>query len=141
MELYDSHYYPSGIASWRSLPRYTIGQGGSRSVGSDFATIPLQSLCSDLCFRNPRSQKHRLDFLGLGIDQLPPQLLEEILTRYPRLNFKSAIRDLLVEHCRRNPAAQILAWTDEIARTAGCTLNGQPIPTASQLMLAAPFAE
>jgi hypothetical protein len=48
---------------------------------------------------------------------------------------------LLVEHCRRNPAAQILAWTDEIARTAGCTLNGQPIPTASQLMLAAPFAE
>jgi len=84
-----------------------------------------------------------LDFLGLGIDQVPPQLLEEILTRYPRLNFKSAFRDLLIliEHCRRNPAAQILAWTDEIARTAGCTLHGQPIPTASQLMLAAPFAE
>jgi hypothetical protein len=42
-----------------------------------------------------------LDFLGLGIDQVPPQLLEEILTSYPRLNFKSAFRDLLVEHCRR----------------------------------------
>jgi len=70
-----------------------------------------------------------------------PQLLEEILTSYPRLNFKSAFRDLLVEHCRRNPAAQILTWTDEVARTAGCTLQGQPIPTASQLMLAAPFAE
>ena len=41
----------------------------------------------------------------------------------------------------RNPAAQILAWTDEVAHTAGCTLHGQPIPTASQLMLAAPFAE
>jgi hypothetical protein len=82
-----------------------------------------------------------LDFLGLGVDQVPPQLLEEILTSYPRLNFKSAFRDLLVEHCRRNPAAQILTWTDEIARTAGCTLYGQPIPTASQLMLAAPFAE
>jgi hypothetical protein len=27
------------------------------------------------------------------------------------------------------------------ARSAGCTLHGQPIPTASQLMLAAPFAE
>jgi hypothetical protein len=82
-----------------------------------------------------------LDFLGLGIDQVPPQLFEEILTSYPRLNFKSAFRDLLIEHCRRNPAAQILAWTDEVARTAGCTLHGQPIPTASQLMLAAPFAE
>jgi hypothetical protein len=44
-------------------------------------------------------------------------------------------------YCRRNPAAQILTWTDEVARTAGCTLHGQPIPTASQLMLAAPFAE
>jgi len=82
-----------------------------------------------------------VDFLGFGLDQVPPQLVEEILTGYPRLNFKSAFRDLLVQHCRRNPAAQILTWTDEVARTAGCTLNGQPIPTASQLMLAAPFAE
>jgi len=32
-----------------------------------------------------------LDFLGLGIDLVPPQLLEEILTSYPRLSFKSAI--------------------------------------------------
>jgi hypothetical protein len=31
-----------------------------------------------------------LDFLGLGVDQIPPQLLEEILTSYPRLSFKSA---------------------------------------------------
>ena len=82
-----------------------------------------------------------LDFLGLGLDQVPPQLLEEILASYPRLNFKSAFRDLLLEHCRRNPAAQILTWTDEVARSAGCTLHGQPLPTASQLMLAAPFAE
>jgi hypothetical protein len=82
-----------------------------------------------------------LDFLGLGIDQVPPQLLEEVLTSYPRLNFKSAFRNLLVEHCRCNPAAQILTWTDEVARTAGCTLHGQPLPTASQLMLAAPFVE
>ena len=82
-----------------------------------------------------------LDLIGLGLDQVPPQLLEEILTSYPRLNFKSAFRDLLVEHCRRNPAAQILTWTEEVARTAGCTLHGQPLPTASQLMLAAPYAE
>ena len=82
-----------------------------------------------------------IDFLGLGLAEVPSQLLEEIVTSYPRLNFKSAFRDLLVEHCRRNPAAQILTWTDEVARTAGCTLAGQPIPTASQLMAAAPFSE
>ncbi|PZV40110.1 HD domain-containing protein [Mesorhizobium kowhaii] len=80
-----------------------------------------------------------LDFLGLGLDQVPPQLVEEMLEKYPRMNFKSEFRNLLVEHCRNNPAVQILTWTDDIARTAGCTLHGQPIPTASQIMSAAPF--
>jgi hypothetical protein len=48
---------------------------------------------------------------------------------------------LLVEHCRQNPAAQVLTWTDDVARIAGCTLHGRPIPTATQMMLAAPYAE
>jgi hypothetical protein len=73
-----------------------------------------------------------LELLGLGLDQVPPKVVEEVLGK---------IRNLLVEHCRRNPAAQVLNWTDDVARTAGCTLNGQPIPTASQLMSAAPFDE
>src|SRR6266851_1074607 len=30
-----------------------------------------------------------LDFLGLGLDQVPPQVLEEILEKYPRMKFKS----------------------------------------------------
>ena len=40
-----------------------------------------------------------------------------------------------------NSAAQVLTWSDDVARTAGCTLNGQPIPTASQLMSAALYDE
>jgi hypothetical protein len=82
-----------------------------------------------------------LDFLGLGLDQVPPQVLEEILEKYPRMTFKSQFRDLLVEHCQHNPAAQVLTWTDDVARTAGCTLHGKAIPTASQIMSAAPFDE
>jgi hypothetical protein len=82
-----------------------------------------------------------LDFLGLGLDQVPPQVVEELLEKYPRMNFKAEFRNLLVEHCRHNPAAQILTWTDDVARTAGCTLHGRPIPTATQLMSAAPFDE
>ena len=80
-----------------------------------------------------------LDVLGLGLEQVPPQLVEEMLTTYPRMNFKAEFRNLLVEHCRHNPAAQVLTWTDDVARTVGCTLHGQPIPTASQIMSAAPF--
>jgi hypothetical protein len=82
-----------------------------------------------------------LDFLGLGLDKVPPALVEELLENYPRLNFKTEFRNLLIEHCRHNPAAQLLTWTDDVARTAGCTLHGQPIPTASQIMSAAPFKE
>jgi len=82
-----------------------------------------------------------LDFLGLGLDQVPSQVLEEILEKYPRMRFKSQFRDLLVEHCQRNPAAQVLTWTDDVARTAGCSLHGNAIPTASQIMSAAPFDE
>jgi hypothetical protein len=82
-----------------------------------------------------------LDFLGLGLDKVPPALVEELLENYPRLNFKTEFRNLLIEHCRHNPAAQLLTWTDDVARTAGCTLHGQPIPTASQMMSAAPFKE
>src|SRR6266850_1088049 len=82
-----------------------------------------------------------LDFLGLGLDQVPPQVLEEILESYPRMDFKTEFRNLLVEHCRHNPAVQVLNWTDDVARTAGCTLQGRPIPTASQLMSVAPYEE
>src|ERR1700757_4516691 len=67
-----------------------------------------------------------LDFLGLGLDQVPPQVVEELLEKYPRMNFKAEFRNLLVEHCRNNPVAQILTWTDDIARSGGCTLHGQP---------------
>ncbi len=82
-----------------------------------------------------------LELFGLGLDQVPPKLVEEILEKYPRMNFKTEFRNLLIEHCRQNPAVQILNWTDDVARTAGCTLHGQPIPTASQLMSAAPYVE
>jgi hypothetical protein len=82
-----------------------------------------------------------LDFLGLGLDKVPPALVEELLENYPRLNFKTEFRNLLIEHCQHNPAAQLLTWTDDVARTAGCTLHGQPIPAASQIMSAAPFKE
>lgn len=82
-----------------------------------------------------------LDFLGLGLDHVPPKLVEEILETYPRMRFKAEFKALLVEHCRQNPAAQVLNWTDDVARTAGCTLHGQPIPTATQIMSASPFDE
>jgi hypothetical protein len=82
-----------------------------------------------------------LELLGFGLDEIPREVTAEILASYPRLNFKAAFLDLLTVHCKRNPAAQILTWTDEIARVAGCRLHDRPLPTASQLMSTAPFEE
>jgi hypothetical protein len=82
-----------------------------------------------------------LELFGLGLDQAPHQVVEQVFSQYPRLNFKAEFRNLLVEHCRRNPAAQVLNWTDDVARSACCTLHGEPLPTASQLMSAAPYDE
>lgn len=82
-----------------------------------------------------------LELLGLGLDQVPPQVVEQVFGQYPRMKFKAEFRNLLVKHCRRNPAAQVLNWTDDVARSAGCTLHGQPLPTASQMMSAAPYEE
>ena len=82
-----------------------------------------------------------IELLGFGLDKVPREVLEQILEEYPRLNFKAEFKNLLVDHCRHNPAAQILSWTDDVACAAGCTLHGRPIPTASQLMAAAPYEE
>jgi hypothetical protein len=82
-----------------------------------------------------------VDVMGLGIDQVPRVVLEEVLENYPRLNFKSGFQELLAANCRANPAAQILTWTDDFARVNGCTLHGEPIPTATQLLRNAPFRE
>src|SRR6267142_3676285 len=82
-----------------------------------------------------------LDFLGIGLDKVPMALVEEMIEKYPRMNFKAEFRNLLVEHCRHNPESQVLTWTADVARAAGCTLHGNPIPTAPQIMQAAPFDE
>lgn len=57
------------------------------------------------------------------------------------LAVKSVGRAIIDEEISFCGALQILTWTDDVARTAGCTLHDHPIPTASQLMSAAPFDE
>jgi hypothetical protein len=110
---------------WEAIALHT-SQGIATRLGDEIASVHLGA---------------GLELFGLGLDQVPPQVVAEVLEKYPRMNFKAEFRNVLVEHCRNNPAAQVLNWTDDVARTAGCTLHGQPIPTASQLMSVAPYGE
>src|SRR5271168_5264930 len=43
-----------------------------------------------------------LELFGRGLDQVPPQIVEEVLANYPRMGFKTEFRNLLVEHCQHN---------------------------------------
>jgi len=87
------------------------------------------------------ASRRRARIVWPGPQSNAAQMVEEVLQKYPRMDFKTEFRNLLVEHCRHNPAVQVLNWTDDVARTAGCTLQGRPIPTASQLMSVAPYEE
>jgi hypothetical protein len=110
---------------WESIALHTSSEIATRFAG-EIALVHLGA---------------GLELFGLGLDKVPPQVVEEVLENYPRMNFKVEFRNLLIEHCRHNPTVQVLTWSDDVARTAGCTLHGQPIPTASQLMSAAPYDE
>ncbi len=110
---------------WKAIALHTSA-GLATRMEAEIALVHLGAAC---------------ELFGLGLGQVPQRVVEEMLESFPRLNFKTAFRDLLVKHCRRNPAAQVLNWTDDLARVNGCMLDGDPIPTATQLMRAAPFLE
>src|SRR5713226_559470 len=41
-----------------------------------------------------------LELFGLGLNKMPPHVVEEVFEKYPRMNFKAEFRNLLVQHCR-----------------------------------------
>src|SRR5258708_30798029 len=40
-----------------------------------------------------------LELFGLGLDQVPPQVVEEVLKQYPRMNFKVEFQIVSLCHC------------------------------------------
>jgi hypothetical protein len=79
-----------------------------------------------------------LDVAGNGYDQIQPADMATILAAYPRLDFKQAAVEGMIEQCERKPFAYVLHPWAEVGRRH---IEGFAVPTAEDLTLAAPFSE
>jgi hypothetical protein len=79
------------------------------------------------------------DVDGPGTGELEPQQIREVVTAFPRLNFKKRFTELLVAHCERKPDSQERTWLEGL-----CRAHGTHPPAADAVereIAAAPFAE
>ena len=79
-----------------------------------------------------------MDVFGISLDSLPPEVLEAILDAYPRLGFKDAFRQTIIDYAMRKPMAQVFTWTSEITHAHVPSFT---CPMISQAFDASPFSE
>jgi hypothetical protein len=78
------------------------------------------------------------DAVGAGLDQLAPADVDAVLQAYPRLGFKEAAIQGIIDQCERKPFAYTLHPWAEVARRH---IEDFPAPTVEDLIRAAPFAD
>ena len=57
-----------------------------------------------------------IDVMGLGLEDLPPTVVEQAIEALPRDNFKKVFLDALLSRIRKDPSAVALTWMSEAAR-------------------------
>jgi hypothetical protein len=77
-----------------------------------------------------------VDVMGLRLDEIPRDLVEDILALYPRIGFKAAFTEALAEVARRKPHTAIGTGLADISRRLK---PGLVIPDVCDLIHAAPF--
>ena len=76
------------------------------------------------------------DVMGLRIDEISPQLIDDTIALYPRLGFKKAITEALAEVARKKPHTAIGTGLADIGRRLD---PGLDIPNVCDMLLRAPF--
>ncbi len=77
-----------------------------------------------------------VDVVGLRLDEIPPQLIDDTLALYPRLGFKKAFTEALAEVARKKPHTAIGTGLADVGRRL---VPGLEIPNVCDLLLGAPF--
>lgn len=78
------------------------------------------------------------DVIGLRLDELPMDRVEQVLAALPRLDFKRAIVDAFVDTVQANPGSAVHTFTMDLARAC---VPDFACPTFPELIAAAPFGE
>ncbi|MDN3058287.1 HD domain-containing protein [Streptomyces sp. SRF1] len=79
-----------------------------------------------------------MDFSGNDLRQIPSDILDEVLTAFPRKGFKQEAVDNILSLCRTKPMAELMHPFAEVGRRH---IPDFPVPTVEDLLLAAPFAD
>lgn len=77
-----------------------------------------------------------VDVMGLRLDEISPQLIDDTLALYPRLGFKKAFTEALAEVARKKPHTAIGTGLADVGRRL---VPGLEIPNVCDLLLGAPF--
>lgn len=77
-----------------------------------------------------------VDVMGLRIEEISPQLIDDTLALYPRVGFKQAFTQALAEVARKKPHTAIGTGLADIGRRL---VPGLEIPNVCDLLLFAPF--
>jgi hypothetical protein len=77
-----------------------------------------------------------VDVMGLRLDEISPQLIDDTLALYPRLGFKKAFTEALAEVARKKPHTVIGTGLADVGRRL---VPGLEIPNVCDLLLGAPF--
>jgi hypothetical protein len=78
------------------------------------------------------------DAVGVGLDRVAASDVQAILEAYPRLGFKQAAVQDIIDQCERKPLAYALHPWAEVGRRH---LENFPAPIVEDLILAAPFED
>jgi hypothetical protein len=79
-----------------------------------------------------------VDVMGLRMDEISPQLIDDTIALYPRLGFKKAFTEALAESARKKPQAAIGTGLADVGRRL---IPGLVIPNVCDLLLGAPFQD
>ncbi len=79
-----------------------------------------------------------VDVPGFGADELPPGVLDQVVDAYPRLRFKTAFTEQLIEMAKRKPEMTFGSFLVEVGYRH---VPGFSTPNFCDLMAGAPFAE
>ena len=79
-----------------------------------------------------------IDVMGLGLEDLPPTVVEQAIEALPRDNFKKVFLHALLSRIRKDPSAVALTWMSEAARRH---VHGFECPDFVDLISGANFVE
>ncbi|HYX73066.1 MAG TPA: hypothetical protein VE819_00075 [Steroidobacteraceae bacterium] len=142
---FESARSPFEIDGADTAERWVRAQGGSaREADRVWFAVELHDTYRALPLH--QGPEALLVYLGAGADvdgpaagELEPQQITEVLTAFPRLDFKRRFTELLVRHCERKPDSQDGTWLEGLCRAHGA--HPPPVDAIEREIASAPFAD